>query len=97
MEADTATATPSTTSKTAPAKPDAAAIRRWLTARIAASLELRADDIDETLPFSSYGLDSVAAIGLSGELEQWLGRRLPPTLTWDYPTIELLADHLAGH
>jgi 8-amino-7-oxononanoate synthase len=29
-------------------------------------------------------------------LEIWLGRRLPSTLVYDYPTIETLARHLAG-
>ena len=53
------------------------------------------DGIDPTLPFAYYGLDSVAAVGVSGALEALLGRKLPPTLTWDYPTIELLAAHLA--
>jgi acyl carrier protein len=70
-------------------------IQHWLVARVAASIGLPADDIDISLPFSYYGLDSVAAVGLSGELEDWLGRKLPPTLTWDYPSIALLSAHLA--
>lgn len=70
-------------------------IQQWLVARVAAAVGVGAEEIDVTLPFSYYGLDSVAAVGLSGELEDWLGRKLPPTLTWDYPSIELLAEHLA--
>jgi phthiocerol/phenolphthiocerol synthesis type-I polyketide synthase D len=34
-------------------------------------------------------------VSISGELEHWLGRRLPVTLVWDFPTIELLAKALA--
>ena len=74
---------------------DESTLQRWLVDRVAVNIEVRADDIDVSLPFSHFGLDSLAAVGLSGELENWLGRKLPPTLTWDYPSIELLAAHLA--
>lgn len=74
---------------------DRASIQCWLVEHIAASLTAKSDDIDVTLPFSYYGLDSLAAAGLAGDLETWLGRKLSPTLTWDYPTIERLATYLA--
>jgi acyl carrier protein len=35
------------------------------------------------------------AIGLTGDLEDWLGTRLDPTLLYDYPTVAALAKHLA--
>jgi acyl carrier protein len=76
-------------------KPDEMMLQRWLIDRVAESIKVKPDDIDTTLPFSYYGLDSVAAIGLSGDLEILLGTKLSPTLTWDYPTIELLAAYLA--
>jgi acyl carrier protein len=59
-----------------------------------AALDPKAIDIHK--PFAYYGLDSLAAVTLSGELETALGRRLPATLAWDYPTISHLARHLAG-
>jgi acyl carrier protein len=71
-------------------------IRAWLTERLAARLEVPAAEIDPRDPFSTYGLDSQTAVGLSGELERWLGRSLPTTLVWDFPSIELVARHLAG-
>jgi acyl carrier protein len=74
---------------------DVPAITQGLVNRLAAQLECSSDDIDVTMPFSAYGLDSVAAVALSGDLQDWLGVKLPPTLTWDYPTIELLAEFLA--
>jgi len=40
-------------------------------------------------------LDSVAAVGLAGELEDWLDVELPATILWDYPTIAALAEYLA--
>jgi acyl carrier protein len=76
--------------------PTESAIRAWLVERLAESLEVPAADIDVREPFSSYGLDSPTAVGLSGELERWLGRRLSATLVWDFPSVELLASHLAA-
>lgn len=76
--------------------PDEAAIERWLVARLAALQGRPVDEIDVAAPFSHYSLDSVDAIGLSGDLEDWLGVELPATLIWDYPSIELLSRHLAG-
>jgi len=76
--------------------PNEPAIQRWLIARVAAIASCAEADIDVGAPFSHYALDSLAAVGLSGELEDWLGAALPPTLFWDYPSIESLARHLAA-
>jgi acyl carrier protein len=75
-----------------PSKED---IELWLRRRVAESIQGNPEDIDISLPFAYYGLDSVASLGISGDLEIWLGRKLPQTLTWDYPNIELLSAFLA--
>ena len=82
----------STLPNTAPSRE---VIQSWLQLRIAESIQVKAEEIDASLPFSYYGLDSVASLGISGDLEIWLGRKLPQTLTWDYPNIELLSAFLA--
>jgi acyl carrier protein len=74
----------------------AAAIEAWLITRLAAQLQVDPAEIDPRRPFARHGLDSLKALLLAGELEAWLGRALPPTLVWDYPTIEALARHLSG-
>ncbi len=74
---------------------DASAIVHWLIARIAERTGLAPSAIDPREPFIIYGLDSAQAVSLAGDLSTWLGRDLPPTLAWDYPTIESLAEHLA--
>ena len=71
-------------------------IQSWLIARIASMLELDSASIDPRQPFTYYGLGSVQAVSLTGELEEFLSRKLSPTLAWDYPTIELLAKYLAN-
>jgi acyl carrier protein len=72
------------------------AIRVWLVERLATQFAVAPEEIDVRETFSNYGLDSRTAVSLSGELERWLGRTLSPTLVWDYPTIELVARHLAS-
>ncbi|MGZ9236091.1 MAG: beta-ketoacyl synthase N-terminal-like domain-containing protein, partial [Anaerolineales bacterium] len=72
------------------------AIQTWLVSRIAALLEMEPVSIDPRQPFTYYGLGSVQAVSLTGDLEVFLNRKLAPTLAWDYPTIELLANFLAN-
>ena len=73
-----------------------AVIEAWLGVQISRRLNIPAASIDPREPFSRYGLDSLAAVELSGELERWLGRHLPPTLLYDFPSIRLLAGHLTA-
>ena len=75
--------------------PTAADIQGWLVSYMAELLEIEPDEIDVTIPFDRYGLDSSAAVGLTGDLEDWLKTELDPTLMYDYPTIEALAKHVA--
>lgn len=74
---------------------DAEAIQVWLKTQLAERLGLNSDEVDIDEDFSNYGLNSIEAVNLSGDLENRLGRRLPPTLLWDYPTIRAIADYLA--
>lgn len=80
------------------ATPSAAAANLvgWLRARIASELRLTPDVIDPAKAFSAYGLDSATIVGLSGELQDHLGRPVPPTLLYDFPDINRLSAHLAG-
>ncbi|MFM9435327.1 phthiocerol/phenolphthiocerol synthesis type-I polyketide synthase C [Janthinobacterium sp. CG_23.3] len=82
----------------APAAPVATAaaqaVRDWLKARVGEYAKRAAAEIDIHKPFAEYGIDSLTAVRLSGELEQHLGRRLAPTLLYDCPTIDLLANSL---
>lgn len=72
-----------------------ATIERWLITQVALAANEDPGEIDIRLPFSAYTLDSVAAAELTAQLEDWLFVSLPPTLIWDYPSIEQLARHLA--
>lgn len=70
-------------------------IQDWLIAHIAELLNVAPGIIDIREPFASYGLSSLDLVSLSGDLEETLGRRLSPTLAYDYPNILTLARYLA--
>ncbi|MBM4070610.1 MAG: AMP-binding protein [Planctomycetes bacterium] len=74
---------------------DAAAIQAWLVQQIAQRLNLPLNEVDPQTYFPSFGMDSLTAMMLVGDLEEWLGRALIPTLMYDYPSIVALAEHLA--
>ncbi len=76
--------------------PDSREIIRWLTERIAKIIGCAPEDIDADVLLDGIGLSSRDAMGLSGELEEWLGCRLEPTLLLDHPTIASVAGHLSG-
>lgn len=71
-------------------------IQNWLKENIASRLGLTPSEIDIEQPFVNYGLDSVQAVRLTAELEDWLDCRLAPTLAYDYPNIRTLAAYLGS-
>src|SRR5438132_11720481 len=71
-------------------------IERWLVDRLQARLGEGGEEVDSHMPFSYYGLDSIDAVELAAELEEWLGRPVSATLTFDYPTARAIAAYLAG-
>jgi acyl carrier protein len=74
---------------------DATMLQIWLVNQIAERLGIKPDEIDIHEDFADYGLNSIEAVNLSGDLENLLGRRLPPTILWDYPNIQELSQYLA--
>jgi len=70
-------------------------IAEWLTGRVASALAVEPDRIDPERPLADYGLDSVYALSLCGEIEDCLGFVVEPTLAWDYPTVTAMAGYLA--
>ncbi|MGH9141316.1 MAG: acyl carrier protein [Vicinamibacterales bacterium] len=73
----------------------AAEIQRFLITELARRIEVDPDTIDPRQPFERYGLDSLNALRLAVELEARIGRHIPTTALWDYPSIESLAKYLA--
>lgn len=71
-------------------------LQEWLIDKLAQELAIDPSDIDVQQPFAQYGVDSVLAVTLVADLEDAMGRELNPTLLFDYPSIEAIAQHLAG-
>jgi phthiocerol/phenolphthiocerol synthesis type-I polyketide synthase C len=90
--------TAAVSAKAAPghARRGAGEIAAWFVSQLSAELGLLPTEIDTSQPFAYYGLDSVHAIRLNAAVEAWLGRKLSPTLAYEYPTIDLLSRYLAG-
>ncbi|MEO1133146.1 MAG: acyl carrier protein, partial [Cyanobacteria bacterium J06639_1] len=57
-------------------------------------LDVEPEDVDVTIAFDRFGLDSSAAIGMTGDLEEWLGYDIDATVLYDYPTIQSLSQYL---
>jgi len=75
--------------------PSSLEIQAWIVEYLAEVLEIDRDELDVTVPFDCYGLDSAVAVGMTGDLEDWLGQKLDLTLLYDYPTVESFSHHLA--
>ncbi|WP_419992764.1 acyl carrier protein [Streptomyces boninensis] len=73
----------------------AAGLRDWLTARLALYLDRREESLDHHTPLAEYGMDSVAALSLCGDLEEEHDLIVDVTLVWDHPTISDLVAYLA--
>jgi acyl carrier protein len=74
---------------------DASAVEAWIVAWLAKELRVDAGAIDPREPLVNLGLGSRQAILLTGDLSDWLGLDLDPSLAWEHPTIERLAVFVA--
>ena len=85
-----------TSSHASKSLPSALEIRVWIVNYLARLLEIEPYDIYTNVPFDSYGLDSSAAVGLTGDLGEWLECEVDPTVIYDYPSVDSLVDYLGS-
>ncbi|MDJ0731820.1 MAG: AMP-binding protein [Crocosphaera sp.] len=69
-------------------------IQQWMMNWLTQNLTLAPQTINPKKPLADYGLDSVNAVELAQALGQWLGEEIDPTLAWNFPSIEAVANHL---
>lgn len=81
--------------RSAPSPLPAAVVERWLVADLAKRLRRPAVELAVDATFASFGIDSVEAVGMTGDLSDWLGWALDPTVVFDFETIAALASHVA--
>ncbi len=72
-----------------------AELQEWLCKFLAAELRVPGGKIDPTEPMANYGLDSVTAFALLGDVEERVGFELDPNALWDYPTVAAVTSHLS--
>lgn len=70
------------------------ALQNWLVVQLSNQLSLDASTIVVTESLTRYGLDSIDAVTLVGDLEDWLDLELPDTLFWDHPSISQASHYL---
>lgn len=85
-----------TPAEDAPAHKTTDEVRAWLVTRMSEDLGVDPKQIDGGTSFSSYGLDSARTVALAGDLEVWLSRHVTPTLVFECPTIDAMAEHLGA-
>lgn len=70
-------------------------LRGWLVERLARQIKVPVEEIDSSRSFESYGLDSIVAVQVAGDLEKLLEQRLSPALLFEHQNIDELASYLA--
>ncbi|MBE1530658.1 acyl carrier protein [Actinomadura algeriensis] len=93
MRDSTTDALPTKTDDPAPETGD---LREWLRALLAEELGLPPGAIDPDTPMSAYGLDSIKAVTLLGDIEDHVGFEIDPNALWEFPTVASLADLLTS-
>lgn len=71
-------------------------ISTWIRERIARELGSEPSAIDPEVTFDRLGLDSLALLGVLGDLALELDIEIETSVLFDHPTISGLATHLAG-
>ncbi len=70
-------------------------IQAFLVERLASALRTTPDQIDINEDVATYGLDSLDAMNIVGQLSEWCGQDIGFDVLWDYPTIAAVADFVA--
>lgn len=71
-------------------------IQEWLISYLM-ELGLPPEEIDTTMAFEAHGLDSSGIVGMIGDLGEWTGCKLKPSIVYEYPSIEMLSDYLVNN
>ena len=67
----------------------------WMVSKVVEALEIPAEEVDRSLPFTSLGLDSLTLLELTGDLAEFTGCEIPVSLVWEFSNIQSLAQQLS--
>ena len=71
-------------------------VQAYLIDRVSFYLDIPAEEVELGIPLTEFGLDSVYAIALCGDIEDELRIGMEPTLLWDIADLAALSAHLTG-
>ncbi|MFE2105370.1 acyl carrier protein [Kitasatospora sp. NPDC059463] len=71
-------------------------IRALLIHHVVSFLECPESDIDPDVPLIQYGLDSIFALTLCGDIEDEYDIDIKSTLVWDHPTVNGITGYVHG-
>lgn len=67
----------------------------WLAQRLGTHVSVPVAQISPDVPYAEYGLDSVAALGLFGDIEEKFGLVLDPIVALEHATLTQMAAYVA--
>jgi acyl transferase domain-containing protein/acyl carrier protein len=70
-------------------------LRAFVLDEAARVLRIPSEDLDPDQGLFDLGMDSLMSVELKGRLENGIGRKLPTTLTFNYPSVSAIADFLS--
>jgi acyl carrier protein len=71
-------------------------VQAWMIDYLAKLLMLDRARIDVNDTFESYGLDSAAMVGMTGDLSDWLKVEIDPVIAYDHPSIDTLSTQVVA-
>lgn len=69
-------------------------VKQWLKELFSKELKIPKDRLDEGIPFEDFGIDSILIAELIRKIEEWIGKKLDPSIFLEYPTLQLLSQYL---
>jgi acyl carrier protein len=66
-------------------------IAAWMTAYLAEKLKVDPSRVDPRRTFVELGIDSLAAVVMTGDLSEWVGFDVEPSQLFEFPTVEQLS------
>ncbi|MEO0442347.1 MAG: acyl carrier protein [Pseudomonadota bacterium] len=61
---------------------------------LADNFNMDPSEVSTTQSLNDYGLDSLDAVIIAADIEEWLGIELPATLLWDCENVDEVADYV---
>ncbi len=75
-------------------------VQAWMVAYLVDLFDISPEEVDVSMPFDQYGLDSAATVAFTSDLGHWLGVKLDSRLMIEHDTVEAVARHIGtthGH